>query len=329
MKELLKNKYSLFLVIVASVIFGFFLCMMTWRTFNGNNCTTKLEFIKPNIDCDSFDQTAEKLSSLQDKLQVMILTMQKTGKIKRGSVFVRDLKTSRFAGVNETDTFYMASLLKTPLVIGGFKLAEVEPKILDQEIVYTGAPDLYGDQIVKSNETMKVGTPYSIRELMRRSVVYSDNTASQMLFDFYPVEFLDRILQALGIQVTRPNGETENLITARSYSNVFRVLYNSSYLTKEYSNEALSILTQTQFATGATSKLPKGTLVAHKFAERTMVTDSGQVASKQFHECGIVYANKSKDPYIFCIMTEGNDYEVMEGVIADISLSIFEEITNQ
>lgn len=42
---------------------------------------------------------------------------------------------------------------------------------------------------------------------MERSVENSDNTAAQILFDYYWV--MDRIMQALGIQIKKPTGEVE------------------------------------------------------------------------------------------------------------------------
>ncbi len=291
-----------------------------------SECVTKLTLLKKNIECDIYDEKLQKLSNLEDALNILIDGYKKTDKAKRVSVFIRDLNTSRFAGYKDSETYYMASLLKTPLVIGGFKLAEVEPKVLEQVIQYTGVPNLYGNQVVKSKETLQVGQLYTVKDLMRRSVVFSDNTAAQMLFDYFPKDFLTRIMQALGISITKPDGEEENYITARTYANMFRLLYNASYLTKEYSNETLELLTQTEFNNAATSRIPKGVKIAHKFGERTLVYENGETATKQFHECGIVYAEDGNDPYIFCIMTEGKDYKELQQVIADISLKIYEEV---
>ncbi len=295
--------------------------------FNGSStapCVSDLHLIRSNLDCGVSEQKAQRLSSAEEKIKTFVNASIQDGTATRIGVFVRDMQTSRFMGVNDSVVFYMSSLLKTPLLIGGYKLAEVEPAILDQELEYTGVPNYYGDQIIKAEEELQVGNKYSIRELMRRAIVYSDNTAAQLLFDYYPPEFMDRILQALGIQFTRPTGEVENLTTPRTYANVFRTLYNASYLTKEYSNNALQILTEITYRNGATKKLPPEVVVAHKFSERT-VYDSKKRATllKQFHECGIVYANKGAEPYTFCIMTEGNDYGELQRIIQDISLQIY------
>lgn len=323
------TKYSFVKVIIGCML-GFLSC---WLLLGGQNvsvsCKTKLKFIKPNLDCENIDDKSNILESLQKKLEINIDGFKKAGKVKRVSVFVRDLKTSRFVGINDSEVYYMASLLKTPLLIGGFKLAEVEPKILDQALIYNGVPNLYDDQIIGVPDRLQIGKTYTIKDLMSRAIIYSDNTAAQILLDYFPEGFLDRIMQALAVQIIKPSGEVEDFVTARAYANIFRILYNSSYLTRDYSNQALDILTKTEFNKGITAKLPKDLTVAHKFAERTLVYEDYRVAVEQMHECGIVYLKNFKDPYVLCILTEGDSYENLESVISEISLSIYEELNKE
>ncbi len=325
-RKILENK----LLSISLVILGFasgyiFSHLGKW---NRNDCISDLKFIRSTLDCSEYDDKSEKITVLQDKLDVVVNSLEKTKRVKRIGVFVRDLNTSRFAGVNDNDVYYLASLLKVPLMIGGYKLAEVEPKILDQKILYTGKPNLYDDQIIKPEDRLKSGQEYTVEDLIERSVEYSDNTTAQLLFDYYPTEFMDRIMQALGIQISRPNGEKENLITPRAYAGVFRVLYNASYLTKEYSNKSLEVLSKVKFDKGATLKIPKNIVVSRKFAERTIQDPVTGEVIKQFHECGIVYPN-SKDKYIFCIMTEGDSYESLENAVADVSDVIYTDMVNK
>lgn len=301
-----------------------------WNTQGHRDpCVSNFTLINPEPDCETFENKAAALSSLQSALESDVAGYVADHKAARVSVFVRDLVSKRFAGVNENELFYMASLLKLPILIGGYKLAEVEPKILDEKIPYRGTPDLYGEQYIQPDEKLKVGTAYTVRELMRRAVVYSDNTAAQLLFDYYPEEFLDRILQALGIELRFPSGAVENPISARLYANIFRSLYNSSYLTREYSNEALVMLTQTTYKDGAVAKLPPSVTVAHKFAERSYADPAKNGAiTRQVHECGLVYAHKGKEPYTFCIMTEGSNFDDLQKILQDVSLTIYQSLTD-
>lgn len=290
-----------------------------------NDCTSKYEFINPEPDCETYSEKAQQLTNLQDKLEKQVKDFEKTPGVKRVAVFSRDLVTQRFIGVNENEYFYMASLLKVPLVIGWYKLAEVEPGVLDKKIVYNGTPDLYKEQNVPPNEKLQVGRVYSIRDLISSAIIYSDNTAAQILMDNLPKNLIDRILSALSLQFKGPDGVYENIITAKSYANVFRVLYNSSYLTREYSNEALDVLTKSTYSEGILVVSGKDK-VAHKFGERTSIYPDG-TEIKQLHECGLVYSNKGKEPFTFCIMTEGDDYNQLKKVIQEIAKTIYKGIS--
>ncbi|MFZ2500363.1 MAG: serine hydrolase [Minisyncoccia bacterium] len=320
----MRGKFVASGVLITIFLLGFASDRLFFPTTSGDNCVSDFTFIRQNLDCNLSDKKIQNLGVLEGKIKEDILGYQEQGKVTRVSVFARDILSSRFVGVNENEMFYMASLLKIPVLVGGYKLAEVEPRLLDQEILYTGKPNLYDGQNIKPIEVLEMGKSYTVRELMRRAVVYSDNTAAQLLYDYYPVEFLDRIMEALGLSFTMPQGVAENFVTARTYANVFRSLYNSSYLTREYSNEALSFLTKTTYSDGATAKLPKDVLVAHKFAERsTTLPSAPQRPLRQLHECGLVYAKNGAEPYTFCILTEGSDYEALQNVLQDLSLEIY------
>lgn len=291
-----------------------------------SSCGSHFPLINPDIDCDIREAKKDSLASLQKELEDAIQKHEQAGTVVRIGVFARDLRSTRFVGVHENDVFYMASLLKVPLVIGGYKLAEVEPKVLEQALPFTGS-GLYDEQFIQPQERLEQGRSYTVKELMRRAAVYSDNAAAQMLFEYYPESFMDRILEALGIELRKPNGEVENPVTPRAYANIFRSLYNASYLTREYANDTLSLLAQSAYKNGALKHLPPDVVVAHKFAERTTVnaaTPGGVL--RQLHECGLVYAKEGAEPYTFCIMTEGSDFAQLEAILQDISVKIYTTI---
>ncbi len=308
---------------VAGVFVGFFIYFFSASSTSDSSCVYRFDFIKKNLNCDVYDVKGVQLNSLQNKLEVLISGFKKTGKANRVSVFVRDLTTTRFVGIDDSDEYVMASLLKVPLVVGAYKLAEVEPKILDQSISYGGQFSVDTNAYIKPKETVQKGRSYTIRELVERAIIYSDNVAAQMLFDYYQPGFLDRIVQALGLDIHTNDLQSENPVTARRYANVFRSLYNSSYLTKEYSNEILSLLARTDYHNGAVAKLPQHVNVAHKFGERTFYAAEKEAPIRQLHDCGLVYAKDGKEPYTFCIMTEGVKFEDLEGVLQEISLIVY------
>ncbi len=318
-----KTILSILIVLVAGGV-GFLFGQSNGTPLTHLNCSSDFKMINLNLDCDVYEQKTQNLSTLDDELNSQINKYVAYGKASRIGVFVRDLETQKFIGINDGETFNMASLLKVPLMIGGFKLAEVEPKILEQEIKYNGTPNSYGEQTIQPSKKLEIGKTYTIKDLIEHSITYSDNTAAQILFDYYPKGFMDRILTALGIQLRKREGDIENPVTARSYAGIFRTLFNASYLTREYSNEALTILSKVDYKDGSVAKLPKDVLVAHKFGERiSMNAKIGNIPIKQLHDCGIVYLRNGKEPYTYCIMTEGTDLNNLQEVVQNLSLEIY------
>lgn len=293
---------------------------------NKYECLTDLIFINPEPGCEIFEKKTERMANLQLKLQLQVdgyLLNKKAGRI---SVFTRDLTTQRFAGVNEGDIFFMASLLKLPLVIAYYRLSEITPDLLTQKLTYTDTLDEYSVQSMQPKKKLEIGKNYMVKDLAYRALAFSDNSASALLRNnFVSDDYLNKVLLAIGLQIKK-DGEEEDLITAKSYGLIFRMLYNSSFLERNFSNEILKMLSESDFTDGATKYLPKDIVVAHKFGERTAVNINNEVEFRQLHDCGIVYAKNGKEPYTFCIMTEGQSFEDLKTIIQVLSKTIYENM---
>ena len=318
--------------VLAFFLFGMFLGVSFSVNLSGlfsrsTACPADLKFVRAEQDCESFLSTADKIDNLQDDLKQEVNVYLNTNRADRISVFVRDLDSQRFALVNGDQEFYMASLLKVPLAIAYYRLAQLTPDLLDQKVVYNGKPDLYALQDIQPPAKLAVGTTYTIKDLIYRALAYSDNTAAQLLSQNYVSdEYLQKLLFTLGLQ-PRAKDQQENLVTARTYAGIFRTLYYSSFLSREYSNEILKALSESTFTAGATAKLPSDVPVAHKFGEREVDDPyTGTVSTRQLHDCGIVYA-AGDQAYSFCIMTDGKDFSELESIIQNLSATIYTEIT--
>lgn len=321
-KNLMRNKSSWVLLLVG-LLCGLLIFQTKSLVTLKNDCIDKFELVREDPYCNVSEKKSERLDYLENSLKDSIDKYKENNKITRASVFVRDLKSTRFLTVNEQEKFVMASLLKVPLAMAAYKLAEVEPEVLNQKLTFEEKDNLYGQQYFKVSNELQINKSYSIEELISRSIIYSDNSAAQTLSKYYAPGFFTKILDALGLS-TQINKENDELyVTARSYSNIFRSLYNSSYLTRKYSNEILELLAKTQFKSGALSKIPSSVRASHKFAER--IFESGL---KQLNECGIVYSKKGEEPYIFCIMTEGMSFDDLQKVQGDLSYTIFTSLSN-
>ena len=111
------------------------------------------------------------------------------------------------------------------------------------------------------------------------------------------------------------------LMTASEYSTLFKVLYNSSYLSFENSEYAINLLTQSDFKLGMVKELPSDLVVAHKFGEMKMAE------IQQLHESGLVYYGNT--PYLLTIMTKGKDITQLANILSSVSKMVYDDISNK
>lgn len=285
-----------------------------------SNCTSNYIFINPEPDCETFDARVAVLKNLNNELEKRVDEYLSEEKATKISVWSRDLTTRQWIGINELETYAPASLLKIPIMIAYFKFAELQPDILSKEFVYDGKTDLNNLEQIRSSNSLTPGKSYSVEELIERMIKYSDNNAADILISNIQAEFFEKILLDLGIKTPSKVKSIDDFVTAKSYANIFRILYNSSFMNRKLSNKALELLSETDFNEGATSKLPPSIRVSHKFAERSLLSGKDEV--QEFHECGIVYSNNG--PYSFCFMTKGKNLETLEKIVSDLSLFMYE-----
>lgn len=246
-----------------------------------------------------------------------------SGDVSRVSVYFRDLQDGPTMGIGENEFFVPASLLKTPLLITYLRLAEDTPALLATRLVFEGSA-LMGQEIAPQ-ETIAPGTPYTVEELLRRMIAYSDNRSYYVLLDYLHQKFdrRDELLQTLhDLGIIDPSSDIEDSVTVRGYASIFRMLYNVSYLSQNDSELALQFLSASDWKDGVVAGVPKGINAAHKFGERTDPN-----GTRQLHDCGIIYY--PKNPYLLCVMTRGKDYTALSSVIAEISRMVYQEVNGR
>ena len=315
------------LFLCLSLLLVLFLGLFLGRTFWGGNSVpfreirqkTSYQLINPLLDFEELEETKRKdLVALRKKLEGFVESRVgnvENSKITHISIYFRELKTGPWIGINENEKFTPASLLKVPLMIAYFKIAETNPSFLSQEIKYQKTIEdgiLYKESLVE-------GRSYTIKELIRRMIVYSDNQALDSLSKHDTQQKLDRIYQDLGLEMPDEN-KLENPMGVKEYSSFFRILYNASYLNKEMSEKALRLLVQVEYDQGLVAGVPKEIKVAHKFGRRIIFLKN----INQFHDCGIIY--HPKKPYLLCVMTRGTNIPILEETIREISKIVYQTV---
>jgi len=324
----LKLASGLLLVFLSGLIIGLFFGIK-WRV---QTYTEKQElrladgykFINPLLECEIAGEQVEfsELTPFKREINALI-AKSRDQKFRHISVYFRDLNNGLWFGMSEKEPFAPASLLKVPTMIAMLKSAEQRPEILSKQLVYEGRTDLNEAEIYKPELKLEAGKSYSIDELLYRSISHSDNNANTMIFNEIEQELLVRTYKDLGLPVPTANAP-ENFMSVKQYASFFRILFNASYLSKEMSEKALSLLNRSTFRNGIVSGVPPGIQIAHKFGERISVTDPETI---QMHDCGIIYYPGK--PYLLCIMSRGKDFNALNEMISDISKAVFEEVDRQ
>lgn len=287
-------------------------------------CLKDFPLTNKHLDCGEYEAKAANLGKLRSVLTDTVEQYKKDGKADRISVWVRDFTTQQWASIDETSRYVPASLLKVPLMIAYYKLAEISPSILTTPLQFVATSDT--NAIVPGfppSQSLETGKNYSVNELIERMIKYSDNNAATVLVSHIDETIFNQVLIDLGISIpSNPSDNGFDFVTAKSNASIFRILFNASYLNREYSQKVLALLSQTDFD-GITHYLPKGITVAHKFGERGINNVDGSIM-RELHDCGIVY--KGDHPYSLCIMTEGKDAEQLLEVIQTISKIVYEQM---
>lgn len=278
--------------------------------------SVRYTFTNPLLFIDNANVVFHDLDPLKNKIQSYISIASEVNNVQEASVYFRDLTSTRWTGVGEDNLYDPASMNKVILLIAYLKKAENDPSILSKTLYYSGNTDQ--DSFYQTKHELKKGNYYSVQELLVDMIVKSGNDSTTVLFDNINKNELAKIY--LDLDIPLPQDGKEELISTKIYSRLFRVLYSSTYLTKDLSEQVLNLLNQTEFDKGLKVLLPN-IPVAHKFGERT-IAFSGNKQEHQLHDCGIVYY--PKHPYFLCVMTKGDDFSKLQDVIASISYITYE-----
>ncbi|MFH1427469.1 MAG: serine hydrolase, partial [Patescibacteria group bacterium] len=284
------------------------------------------QYINPLLECEIASERENLLLlNLKNQIQTYIDKKTKSEKISNIAVYYRNLNNGPWFGINEDIYFDPASLLKVPIMIAYFKLAEDQPNLLEAKIIYQGE---FEDKknINEEAKSLTVGNEYTIDDLIYKMIINSDNKSANFLAK-YLRENIDketqiRTLGEIG-QILPVSISNKNEVTVKTYSSLFRILYNSSYLNRDMSEKALHLLAEVNYDKGIVAKMPRDIVVANKYG---FMATTDPNADAQLHDCGIIYYEKN--PYLLCIMTKGIAMrEELETIIQDISEIIYQEVS--
>lgn len=327
----MKQTLLFLLVFSLGIIFGVAIMFLVNKTEKNREQSEKPQiqrmnsqyaYTNPLLECEVYPKINGTLTPFEDKLDRYIESVVSNGRVSDVSVYYRDLVNGPWIGINEDKKFSPASLLKVPLMMSILHMADEDPTLLAQELPFQKEQDNNRAQIIPPEVTLEVGKNYSINQLLEHMIIYSDNDAANVLALSIPQAEFFRPYNELGLPAPRMKAG-EYFVTVVDYASFFRVLYNSTYLGREDSERALSLLATTAFKNGLVAGVPDNVRVSHKFGERQWEGSDEQ----QLHDCGIIY--HPVRPYVLCIMTKGKDTERLVEVTKNISKISYDEVDSQ
>lgn len=284
---------------------------------------TPYDFVHPLLAYRTPEATdLGEYTSLKSAFQASIQSAVQSG-ASRVSVYFRDLEAGQWIGISQEEKYYPASLLKVPTMIAFYKQAEENPALFEETISYD--PRVLPHVPFETPSTLVAGRAYSVQSLIKSMIVDSDNGATFTLLSRINQNYLNGVYIALGVPDPGDNSATYE-ISARTYALFFRVLYNASYLSSPYSEQALKLLSESTFTKGIVAGVPSGTIVAHKYGEHVL-SSNGSATGVELSDCGIVYY--PAHPYLLCVMTSAKDESSAENTIAGISSAAYAAVGEQ
>jgi len=293
---------------------------------------SEYDFINPYVQTSVYDAIYhQELSIFKHLIEEYCATAKKDKSISQISFYFRDLTNGQWFGVNEKEKFIPASLTKVPILIAVFQKAEQDTSYFNKRITYKGSfTETYLAQHPEIDDirtTMKLNESYTVEELVNLMITKSDNEAALLLYEDFGMDHWNSLQKLLGNDVPIDAPVASNILTVKSYSSFFRILYNASLLSRENSEKALEILSRAEYNKGIRMAVPSNLRVCHKYGERDTLLSPTEIQIRQLHHAGIIYYPGKT--FFICVMTKGSDKKKMENIIYDIAKMAYQQVDKQ
>ncbi|MFV0517996.1 MAG: serine hydrolase [Aminipila sp.] len=231
--------------------------------------------------------------------------------------FYKNMITGDTLCYNENDCYIPASVIKLPIMMEIFRLAEVGEADLSEKLLIKDSDKMPSCGALNS---FSGNLLVDIRTLCNLMITISDNTATNVLISHFGTDKLNDGFKLMGLEKTRVNRclfdaeaskkGIQNSITPLEIGMLLELLYKDKFVNEKVSGEIKEVLFKQQIKHKIKEKLPIGTKVGSKTG------DDDDISS----DVGIVYA---KQPFVVCFVSNETIPSVFNPFIRETSLSIF------
>lgn len=282
------------------------------------------KYINPLLAVDTYENHKfGQNKTLELRYQGLINQAKSEGKILDAAVYFRDIEPGVWVGIDESSRFSPGRLLKIPIMIAYYKLAESRPDILSETVGVMNVSPKGDGEIYGSPTLVQDRESYTVDELIHRMVTGYDTNAALALFDFIDKSSLNEVFSDLGISF-KEDRDTPDYISLKAYSLFFRVLYNATYLNRQYSETALELLSAPENEDkGLAAGLQRNIPVAHRPGAH--VLPDGKTI--EMYDCSINYY--PSHPYLLCVLGHGHSLSDLKEFFSQLTQATFTEVDYQ
>lgn len=283
------------LLMIVLVIAGCFLtaCANEKNSANQTNATEAAQQAKLEEELKA--KHLENNKKLQVELDAVMAGLSKNGTDYSVYVYLpkSDLEyqysNKRMGSASMIKVFIMEYAYKQ---ISEGKFTEETVLTIESDTRVGGAGSLQG---------YSIGTGIKMSTLLRKMIVESDNTATNMLIKYLGMDNINAYMQSRGynesllcrrmMDYESLRAGRDNVTSVRDLGLFFKRVYAGQAVNETLDAKMVSILKDQEDTNKIPKYLPSGVAVAHKTGEINAVMNDG----------GIVYA---ENPYILCILTD-------------------------
>ncbi len=228
-------------------------------------------------------------------------------------LYYRNLSTGFEYGVNESDAFDAASVIKLPLylhVLSTMDLTQILTVEKKDHVPICGALTLFTTPVEAD-----------VRTLCRLMISLSDNTATNKLIQHCGLEQIQTAFERMGLQKTRlrrhlfdsaaGKAGIHNSICPKEIGILLQKLYERKDFPEEVCREAIETLLLQQVDHKLNGKICGEIPIAHKTGEDDALS----------HDAGILYA---PSPFILCFSGENTDVYRWEDLIRCAAYDLYQ-----
>jgi len=314
-----KTKYIFIILFAASMILNAVLLFKSRREPELKNeekaAAPSYRLISPSsqINIDSNIQDSQQILHYADLKPRVEAEIEKYGAENDIGLFLQDINTGAWMGINEREGFNPASLLKIPIMLAVLKKVELgeislkDPLAITEEDLDENAGELY---------QKGAGHQMAVWDFIEEMILSSDNTAKNVLKRQLTGAELNSVFAHIGIpNPYAPSGDS--LVTPRGYTRLFKSLYFSTYLPPYLSEEALAIASDTEMENLLSAGIPYEIQTAHKYGERP----------DGLSDCGIIY--HPQNPYYLCVMIRDMEVPKARELIVSLSKIVYQFVADE